>query len=45
MFMTAEQVIFQSENKASKADVFSDDKQSNKNWEPNKIIKSNLKTK
>jgi len=30
MFMTGEQAILQSENKASKADAFSDEKQSNK---------------
>jgi len=29
--MTGEQAILQSENKASKADAFSDQKQSNKN--------------
>jgi len=31
MFMIGEQAILQSENKASKADAFSDEKQSSKN--------------
>jgi len=40
MFMTGEQAILQSENKASKADAFSNEKQSNKNWEPNKSLRA-----